>query len=314
MENLNDSAKSGNNVSKVFKKSALRLPHSLSIQMVLSLSILLSGRANQEDANLKEQAEKPSIQQEYANHAISARTNDLDHINRILERVKRRPGVVLYFHGGLSDSTYMRDILGPNLLATLFREENLNGLYPIFVNYDAGPFDWEKLKQYAKDTLLGQIAAKIIAKILGNNDKGFDKSSQPVNEIDIHSASRIFLDLYSDKTLDKSLQDENQYLEFLVSDSAILEKARIITVEDTALDEIHQDIQNLYDDKRLFGIGPIRTAKILVRTALRFATKTNHQLEPTAVEEILRELKIIELLNVESLIQNHWETVIERSQ
>ena len=64
-----------------------------------------------------------------------------EHVNHIMDKLEGSKGVVLYFHGGLSTQEYMKNELGPKLMESIFKAKNLDGLYPIFINYDAGFLD-----------------------------------------------------------------------------------------------------------------------------------------------------------------------------
>lgn len=85
---------------------------------------------------------------EYPNHFVACRAsydNEQGHVDDLVnEAVASGKDIVLYFHGGLSSQEYLVEELGHDLMKRVFTKPGVREeIYPIFMNYDAGPLDWD---------------------------------------------------------------------------------------------------------------------------------------------------------------------------
>jgi len=116
--------------------------------------------------------------------------------------------IVLYFHGGLSSQTYMTTDLGPKLMKNLFRIGAYeNSVYPVFVNYDAGP---EEI--FKKEIFKFKDYENIWDKLKGKMKEKADQLENQLQEAGskLKGKSGISLNLSSDTTE----LDNNQLLEW----------------------------------------------------------------------------------------------------
>jgi len=242
-------------------------------------------------------------------HYISGLTDDKHEVDRALEVARRASGVVLYFHGGLSSENYMESTLGPWLLDSIFQDTNLGGaggLHPIFVNYDAGPFDWEKIRRFLQELIVKRIVKALIGRFQceqvkqlvntdGDNDAAWAEAGRGILMI---SGMR-----FSDEQIGYLLGDEEAQREL----QGKIEKA------DAEIAGIARDIEQFAEEKGAASadIGVFKPAKFIVRVAARFALGTRHQIEPTIMEEFLREMSF---LGLAELAQNHWKIVYENTE
>jgi len=73
------------------------------------------------------------------------------HINKVLKEIEGKEKVILYFHGGLSSKWYMKFILGPLLLKTIFSEKILDPqTHVVFMQYNAGIFSKNSYRKFYK--------------------------------------------------------------------------------------------------------------------------------------------------------------------
>ena len=217
------------------------------------------------------------------------------HVNHIMDKLEGSKGVVLYFHGGLSTQEYMKNELGPKLMESIFKAKNLDGLYPIFINYDAGFLDednWCCLLRYLYAT--NEFLKKAIKYFEVYFEKNKNKSN---NEKEI--AQNIL-----NKALEKHAKGtrnkfgRKDYLDIL-EDPKLQESIGKKLIKESDLKEINRD-------KGIFGT--IITLKVLSRSVARIAIGNNHQIVPTLEEELFRELRI------DHLAKKHWRTVKKHSE
>ena len=273
------------------------------------LTVVLMGCATSPAAQKDEPMDAhPVAGNDYADHFVSCRSTKLADVDRVLDKVKRSKGVVLYFHGGLSSDTYMKTKLGPWLMKSIFREENLDGLYPIFVDYDAGVFDSAKLADFLKQGLTRSIVRRITGRLDEQAAKGAAAKAAPEDKYLL--ASREIL-RSADRT--KGLTDED-YGELLIDDGSRARVGDMLTKSEPELAKAAGELEQLATEEqkgaeKLSVTGGI---KAIVRILARFATKTNHQVAPTIEEEIVRWVEIYGV-GPGTFAQHHWDTVYERS-
>jgi len=244
----------------------------------------------------------------YADHFVSCRSKKRAEVENVLVKARQSKGVILYFHGGLSSDRYMKKKLGPWLMGSIFLDKNIDGLYPIFVNYDAGVFDLKKIADF-----LRKKGVRIIINIVTNRlDMEVEKKGivKEAGKDTYFQASREILS-QSDK---KKILTNEDYLQLLVDEKAQASKAGELVDLEPDLVKAARELEQLATEegakKGVIGGNPM---KAIVRILARFATGTNHQKAPTIEEEVLRELKIYGVGPGE-FAQHHWETVYKRSQ
>ena len=273
------------------------------------LTFVLMGCATSPAAQKDEPVDvHPVAGNDYANHFVSCRSTKLADVDGVLDKVKRSKGVVLYFHGGLSSDTYMKTKLGPWLMKSIFREENLNGLYPIFVDYDAGVFDSAKLADFLKQGLTQSIIRRIAGRLDEQAEKGAAAKAAPQDKY-LLAAQEILRS--ADRT--KGLTDED-YEDLLIDEGSQARVGAMLAKSDPELAKAARELEQLATEgqkgaERLSVTGGIMA---IVKTLARFATRTNHQVMPTIEEEILRWVEIYGV-GPGTFAQHHWDTVYERS-
>lgn len=236
------------------------------------------------------------------------------HVQNIINEAKKSKGVILYFHGGLSDRKYMENELGPWLMDSIFKKDNRRDLYPIFVNYDAG-IDLETLKRFLAKIDILKAAEDIQHAIETEIAKEDFKSSETKAE-DYANAAKVILD----GGVRKLTRKDEDYAKI------VLDRNRQVTVAETVKDyspdlvsatkEIEKEILRRADEKGMKTLevqNITNPATVIIRVLARTAIQTNHEVVPTVLEELLRELNLIGI-EPDKFAQAHWEKVYEHGE
>jgi len=249
-------------------------------------------------------------------HFVACLDSNKQDVDRVLRRAAEADGVILYFHGGLSAREYVEDDLGPWLLKSIFQDQNLSlpenkNIYPIFVNYDAG-IDLKTLKQF----IIGLGVDAVSEKVQERLEQEINKASFPKSVIKSQNyalASRILLS--DDKALLVDNQEMDEKFSRILKDDDKQSEIALTLAKDPILFEaasqakyiiqIEASKKGIPNNKILTVPNPMN---IVVRSLIRFAIKTNHQFEPTIIEEVLRELKLLDL-DPAGFAQSHWKKV-----
>lgn len=223
-------------------------------------------------------------------------------------------GVCLYFHGGLSGENYVRDDLGPTLMDTFFSKlydpKTQSGLYPIFVIYDADIRNEDTLKEWvrriADDPDLGGITRRFekwrdgkinSMAMTGLNDERtfwlhelFENSYKTLSNDDLEAKAANLL----------TLEDGH--------DQELIDIAQRWAIEEPELTDSHPN-NGLNKELCDFNVNATwHIAKVAIRLAARFAIGSNHEIEPTIVEECLREIPYLK-----KLAPAHWSAVYDHA-
>ncbi len=244
---------------------------------------------------------------------VSGRHEDPTELDPVLAAAEEAGGALLYFHGGLSSRDYIEDELGLQLRESLLSEKNLSedklpALHPIFVIYDAGIFDLEKLLDYLKESTVAAVIRWLAGRFGGESAL---KLSAPEQDTALQAAGREFL-----RASMKSNVSDEQVAELLQNEQAMRSMAAWLEVNDPDVQTISGEIAALAAMKRAQrpGLGALKPAIVAVKIAARFALRLNHQFVPTIEEEVLRELCFLRVIDLELFAQHHWRTVYERTQ
>jgi hypothetical protein len=266
-------------------------------------------------------------------HFVACRAKYAGEEQRLVDEIivsakDSKSAVVLYFHGGLSGQTYMRNTLGRQLMKTEFNQSNVKeNLYPIFINYDVDPFQpsfSENVYEESEEELFNLALDEDSQEFLRNG--GVENIDRDLNEnfnLDnnltddsIHSRAAMAIKqlagikLTDDKTsiTYEPTEDETQYLLKLATSDAVpaqfengfakpdLKYAN--NLRDLLKDKI-KITDNLFIKKY-----QLRILRILARLAL----KNDHGRLPTIQEEYL-DLVFEALGKDKSLARKHWDRV-----
>ncbi|EKE82943.1 hypothetical protein A10D4_08889 [Idiomarina xiamenensis 10-D-4] len=263
----------------------------------------------------------------YDAHFLRCRGNDAGQLQSVLNKALSSTGVILYFHGGLSSDNYMRTNLGPALLESMFTEANLNGLYPIFVNYDAGVLDDVSVGDLITSAAYQNLQSRVLSRLnLESNNKGLKLN----NQVDVQQAAMsVLIGVGADGSNLKSnfkqnaVDDNERFAAAVLAEQKELAiAASNIQQRDPELYKAAQQFAELYNEletdpaqkkaKSLF-IG-INASKMLAKIFARFALTLNHQIEPTIFEEVVRELSLFNVINAGAVMQSHWTKVKKHSE
>ena len=234
-------------------------------------------------------------------------------VENIMKRIEGSRGVILYFHGGLSSQKYMKKDLAPKLMESIFSAENLNGLYPVFINYDAGFLD----KDNWCCLLRNQDGLKKYLKKAKKYFKKYFKSSHKKNTLynEKNIARKILDDALEKQT--KSMRKKRSleaYLDILENPKLQKDIGEILIREST-LEAVRKNLQKIADaEHQDKGIAnTVKVVKALARSMARIAIGNNHQIVPTLEEEFFRAFSASKL-SIDYLAKMHWHTVKEHSK
>lgn len=244
---------------------------------------------------------------------VRGRYDNPEELKEVLTKAEEAGGALLYFHGGLSGRNYIEKELGLQLRQSLLSETNLSsgskpGLHPIFVIYDAGIFDPEKLLDYLKDSTVATVVRWLVGKF---GSKSFLKADPETQAAALQEAGRAFLD----RNMKSTFNDE-QIAELLQNEQALRSLAARLEVNDPDVRKISEKVARLSAMKlaTLPGLGALKPAIVALKIATRFALRLNHQFLPTIEEEVLRELSYLGVIDPELFAKHHWKTVYERTE
>ncbi len=260
---------------------------------------------------------------------LLCRDDDTTALDAVLQPALNAKGILLYFHGGLSGDSYMREDLGPDIMASLFTEKNLNGLHPVFINYEVSPFQSENLLDILKNSAFAKL--KRIIKQRLNEESNKSQSSVRFFSEDRNAEQSAALSILIYQGLEKGIEFSNEvrseedyevYLSKILTDEETLKNVAENVVQDSAIRasanqfEVLASNQNTEDLQPLLNKGflTLSGAKAIARALARFALTLNHEIVPTITEEVLRELTLLGAIGVEDALQTHWKTVKRHSE
>lgn len=263
-------------------------------------------------------------------HFIACRAKETQNVDSIIAAVKNaNTDVLLYFHGGLSNQKYMVEELGPWLMKSVFGQKTVkNKLYPIFVNYDAGVWDWDIFSIEA-ETILESTSYRRLRAQLRERLGLSDKQGREADELGAtaEAAAKLIYALDSSKSLKSfDLSSEEEQIEYFVGLLRATElpdqfrnNNKSLQNELGQMAKYFQDVDNEYSIKNSvkslngtselkFGFGrralaaPTAALRV-IRILARMALQNDHGLDATIAEEVFDGLK------VSDLGQLHWNKV-----
>jgi len=268
---------------------------------------------------------KSRVSKKYPDHFLACRAKDPEIVAGILRGIEKEKqsndiDVVLYFHGGLSNQKYMVNKLGKWLMDEMFEQVPVKKkLYPVFMNYDAGPFSWDLLmkeRQKLLDHPTYETLIDAVADQLGiDSNKDFIDLEEPAS---VAAAELIYVfkgdDSVSFKSSDNFSDDDIELFHSLLEAETLPDEFSEQKNDDadfgalaTLVDELQADYETklkadtLIERKSLtkFGESKLRVLRILAR----FALKTGHGFFATIQEEIL------DAWGVGNYGKKHWDKV-----
>ncbi|USI28549.1 alpha/beta hydrolase [Alteromonas macleodii] len=260
---------------------------------------------------------------------LLCRGDDTTELEAVLKSALNAKGILLYFHGGLSGDSYMREDLGPDIMASLFTEKNLNGLHPVFINYEVSPFQSENLLNILKNSAFAKLKSIVKQRLNEESNKNQSNVTKFSENRSAEQSAALSILIYQglDKGIEfsNSVRSEEDYEVFLtkvLTDEETLKEVAENIIQDSALRastnqfEILASQQNTEDLQPLLNKGSLTLsgAKAIARTLARFALTLNHEIVPTITEEVLRELSLLGVIGVEDALQTHWRTVKRHSE
>ncbi len=257
------------------------------------------------------------------NH-VACREENLDHVQRVVDAATTASskGAILYFHGGLSAQKYMKESLGPWLVESIFATAEMDGFYPIFVNYDAELYMWENFVDIAREILKSDAFESVKDEFDNLVSRKRGVSFRQLSDDELRDFGRQYLDGQSftsfrnDRYRDGT-EPEEYYLAIL-EDDALAREVGLQLTEDpdfiplsTKIDEAAAS--SLEQHGRVKSAGIFKAAKVIARILARFAIQNNHQIVPTIEEEFFRELGYAGV-TAQKLAAIHWSNVKEHAR
>jgi hypothetical protein len=239
-------------------------------------------------------------------------------VTALLEAAKHKKGAILYFHGGLSGKDYMENELGPALEQSLFSESHIQQDYfPIFIDYEVDPTDWKNfisnMSKWAESAggkdAIGKFTAKVIPAITSNalipeqpstRARTFLKAAI-ANKGD-SGAQGLMASPSEDEEIVKILQSNERAKE--VGDFVVAQEG-FQDVQDALQQSSNYRSQDLKVESFIAPEYGIAIARALARIALG----SNHEIEPTFIEEALPLI-----FSVNKFATAHWALVKTHSK
>ncbi len=288
-----------------------------------------------------ERTPRTLLSKEYPDNFIACRAHEPAIVNQIVAAVIAEDvDVVLYFHGGLSSQEYVVTDLGPSLIKSVFSQTKVildpgedpehvqRKLYPIFMNYDAGVWDWDKYSNETQKIAGSQkykaFEASIKEKLSEEGEEylaaeGQTSTSRTAAEIvyqfDRNKSLRAFSELSED-------QQTQYFLDILQADDLpqqFMSENNTVQGELETLSKLYRDVDYEYSENNkvnaLNGVYVLNSGikKSLLSSSLaalrvlrifaRMALGNDHGLDATIAEEVF------DGLHVSTLGEVHWEKV-----
>lgn len=253
-------------------------------------------------------------------HHLACRNDTPEHVQTLLEKIADKKGVVLYFHGGLSDQKYMHTELGPWLEESYFSRIEFADFYPVFMNYDAHPLkenNWQELMgRYITLTAFKEAVGLFMRLI--NGEPGV--AEQPAESL----RARMLLQQAMGKQNIAPMEEDvfaegefEEYIEILEQRDKQIEfsqnlmsvtsfAASSAQIESTVTTMEQEDTEGVVNKSAILSV---KAATVIVRSLVRLAIGTDHGVIATFEEEFFKELSVARVLNLQRFATAHWAMV-----
>ena len=238
-------------------------------------------------------------------------------VDRALNSAAEKDKVVLYFGGGLSSNSYMRNKLGPYLLNTIFDPHNLPKSHPIIAIWETGITETDSVENIFEHylgtnnvkSILGKKNVEKIRNWLKRKLKGKDKGlkeATPESESALNILKSIGFtedQIYSDSDL-----PANPDSDLPAPDYEMESKLKSLYKDDG--EDLREGINSLnksIEENNPEKLSRKNTLLIIYKVLKRYVLKTHHGAYTTIIEELLRHSKL------DSIPQGHWEQVYTTS-
>ena len=266
------------------------------------------------------------VSPDYPDHFLACRADsenerEREIVKNILKEIESaNTDVVLYFHGGLSSQQYMVNKLGKWLMDKVFEQATVKQtVYPVFMNYDADPRDWDLLtlerENLVNNSTYTQLVELIEAQL--KVDAGLSATEQRTQQ-SVRAAKLIYT--YGGKPASRfkygdTLTDEDIAYFYSLLEAKTLPAEFSKDKETTApLYELAELVATLqaehtpvYETEQGAAykslLAPGETTLRVLRILARYALKTDHGQVATIQEELL------DALGVGWLGKTHWDKV-----
>lgn len=220
-------------------------------------------------------------------------------IDDYISEIKNSDKVIFYFHGGLSSENYVREKLGHYLLETIFHPDNVGeNTKIIFVLYKAGPFEFNKLKRFTLKILKSEGFKKLIGFL------GEKIPQQLENSKNKASNKNLLLNSREEEAFLK--EDVEKYFKENLKKDYINYAPRLSTAKRL---DINSNKSLNHKKYKIFAflLSFAGIYGVIGKIVVRFIRKTNHEIFPTVVEEIISKIPFVKYLK--TFAQNHWSKI-----
>ena len=295
----------------------------------LTFTLLLSSCASSRPTAISQtETPSPSVSKgpEELHHlaCIQSDSGQAKMIIQEIEAKRKTSGAILYFHGGLSSKSYMKEELGPMLLDSLFKQDELSTYYPVFVNYEASIFQTGNLLKLIERIYSSQVFKQGISKLQIKLDKApistvkstaLDDLDSDVSRQAAFYLNMALMSLPGQKSLAQLSAEELQVqsLSILENDDMAEAAGVGLMAMDSEFSEIARDFEESIEPERkelgVKAFTPIEKIGIgIARSLARFAIGNYHQVVPTLEEEIFRSFEYYGV-SIKNIAADHWELV-----
>lgn len=253
--------------------------------------------------------------------------DDLSHFNNVLNAYKNSEKLILYFHGGLSSSSYIKNDLGPMLSKTTFNPKNMSYesneqtiiyAHPVMVQWEASIFQSDSLYSIFRTILTDHMKKTGFEEILKDLEKiwewlkhklRFDKAlfvDQEPSEQEISARAYAYL---------QNLESRSEVHDLINGDYnySVIELIHNELIESEVKDITQRLEGKINRDKQaLLGISKWELAKVIYRTLDRYRQDRAHGPITTLQEEIYREPMLFDT-SIEDIATNHWKMVYDHA-
>lgn len=254
-------------------------------------------------------------------HHLACLRDQESQVTALLDAAKQKKGVILYFHGGLSGKNYMEKELGPALEQSLFAESHLQQDYfPIFINYEVDPTTWDNLisnlSEWAKSAggkdAIGKFTAKVIPSITPNALVPEQPSTRARTFLKEAIASKGGAGVQG-LVEPLSEEEEDKKIAEILQKTERAKEVGDYLVEHKGFQEVQDALQQSSNyrpqDPKVESFIPPEYGIAIARALARIALGSNHEIEPTFIEEALPLI-----FNVNTFAVAHWTLVKEHSK
>lgn len=254
-------------------------------------------------------------------HHLTCRADDAAHVQSLVTEATKRKGAILYLHGGLSSPAYMEKTLGPWLMQSLFAAPELKDHFPVFVNYNAGLFEWENILEQLRDFAVSEAGRRAVARFAERfpDAESTDKAVQARAQ-DIARATLLGVMEQSGFKAYAESEDPDEYFDRILADDVLAEQVSQSLQEQKAFQDIEEDLRQYAREKhaekgtdaKALDDKSWKVGIAVTRAFARIAIGSNHQIIPTFIEEALAMLDAYGI-PIRSLAVKHWEIVDEHA-